>query len=86
MVFKSLANNNVKVKGIDLMSAPLDKAAPYPSEEICDEYSEIAYKVAIISRNIARSKEAMTLLPREIWIILKQIRHPGIVSLERLLI
>jgi hypothetical protein len=50
-----------------------------------DMKSKMAYKVAIISRNIVRSKEAMALLPREIWVwIMKQIRHPGIVSFDNI--
>lgn len=41
--------------------------------------SEARFKVVILSHNIARSHEAMEMLPREIWIqILSLVTHPGV--------
>lgn len=49
-------------------------------------HSDFKYKVAVLSHNIARSQSAMEMLPREIWReILKQLRHPGVFDLDRII-
>jgi hypothetical protein len=47
--------------------------------------SETQFKVVILSHNIARSHEALSTLPREIWkSILSTITHPGMEAFTEL--
>lgn len=47
--------------------------------------SEVKYKVATLSHNIARSQQLVATLPRELWqSILSSVTHPGIASFSTL--
>lgn len=59
-----------------------DKSLPKLHEKLTQKQrlkSEVKYKVASLSHNIARSKESLVTLPCELWhSILSSVTHPGI--------